>query len=117
MRFCVFILKVLLLIGLSVGGSLVMRKYRTSLAVGFFLGVVIIMSQTMLVLFAVFAGRASTTDDSDEKPADRAFAAFCFFLWLVYTAFAGERTHVQKIRCFLFAFLLSTVIFEVSLIG
>lgn len=82
--------QVLLLIGLSVGGSLVMRKYRTSLAVGFFLGVVVIMSQTMLVLFAVFAGRASTTDDEDEKPADRAFAAFCFFLWIVYSAFAGE---------------------------
>ncbi|CAM9390155.1 unnamed protein product [Ectocarpus sp. 6 AP-2014] len=80
---------VLLLIGLSVGGSLVMRKYRTSLAVGFFLGVVIIMSQTMLVLFAVFAGRASTTEDVDEKPADRAFAAFCFFLWIVYSTFAG----------------------------
>lgn len=68
-----------------------MRKYRTSLAVGFFLGVVIIMSQTMLVLFAVFVGRASTTDDADEKPADRAFAAFCFFLWIVYSAFAGEQ--------------------------
>ncbi|CAN0538882.1 unnamed protein product, partial [Laminaria digitata] len=86
---------VLLLIGLSVGGSLVMRKYRTSLAVGFFLGVVMIMSQTMLVLFAVFAGRASTTDDEDEKPADRAFAAFCFFLWIVYSAFAGERYLVE----------------------
>ena len=83
----------LLLIGLSVGGSLVMRKYRTSLAVGFFLGVVMIMSQTMLVLFAVFAGRASTSADDDEKPADRAFASFCFFLWIVYTAFAG------MIRC------------------
>lgn len=82
--------QVLLLIGLSVGGSLVMRKYRTSLAVGFFLGVVIIMSQTMLVLFAVFAGRASTSEDQDEKPADRAFAAFCFFLWIVYSTFAGE---------------------------
>lgn len=69
-----------------------MRKYRTSLAVGFFLGVVTIMSQTMLVLFAVFAGRASTTSDKDEKPADRAFAAFCFFLWIVYTAFAGALT-------------------------
>ncbi|CAM9538021.1 unnamed protein product [Sphacelaria rigidula] len=66
-----------------------MRKYRTSLAVGFFLGVVMIMSQTMLVLFAVFAGRASTSADDDEKPADRAFASFCFFLWIVYTAFAG----------------------------
>ena len=83
-------IQVLLLTGLSVGGSLVMRKYRTSLAVGFFLGVVAIMSQTMLVLFAVFAGRASTTDDEDEKPADRAFAAFCFFLCIVYTSFASE---------------------------
>lgn len=87
---CLFIVQVLLLIGLSVGGSLVMRKYRTSLAVGFFLGVVMIMSQTMLVLFAVFAGRASTSADDDEKPADRAFASFCFFLWIVYTAFAGK---------------------------
>lgn len=82
--------QVLLLIGLSVGGSLVMRKYRTSLAVGFFLGVVVIMSQTMLVLFAVFAGRATTAEDDSEKPADRAFAAFCLFLWIVYTTFAGE---------------------------
>jgi hypothetical protein len=38
-----------------------MRKYRTSLAVGFFLGVVTIMSQQMLILFAVFAGRAADT--------------------------------------------------------
>ncbi|CAM9226646.1 unnamed protein product [Choristocarpus tenellus] len=80
---------VLLLFGLSVGGSLVMRKYRTSLAVGFFLGVVVIMSQTMLVLFAVFLGRASTTEDEDEPASDRAFAVFCFFLFIVYTAFAG----------------------------
>ncbi|CAM9907907.1 unnamed protein product [Discosporangium mesarthrocarpum] len=80
---------VLLLIGLSVGGSLVMRKYRTSLAVGFFLGVVMIMSQTMLILFAIFAGRATTTNDSDEPASDRAFAAFCFFLFMVYSTFAG----------------------------
>jgi hypothetical protein len=53
--------QVLLLIILCIGGSLVMRKYRTSLAVGFFLGVVTIMSQQMLILFAVFAGRAADT--------------------------------------------------------
>jgi hypothetical protein len=53
--------QVLLLIILCIGGSLVMRKYRTSLAVGFFLGVVTIMSQQMLILFAVFAGRAGDT--------------------------------------------------------
>lgn len=81
-----------------------MRKYRTSLAVGFFLGVVIIMSQTMLVLFAVFAGRASTSEDDDEKPADRAFAAFCFFLWIVYSAFAGERASERATAVVLGAF-------------
>ncbi|KAG5190373.1 hypothetical protein JKP88DRAFT_197319 [Tribonema minus] len=78
----------LLLILLCIGGSMVMRRYRTSLAVGFFLGVVIIMSQQMLILFAVFAGRAEDTTNDSEKPADSAFAAFCFFLFVVYTGFA-----------------------------
>jgi hypothetical protein len=46
---------------LCIGGSMVMRRYRTSLAVGFFLGVVAVMSQQMLIFCAVFAGRASDT--------------------------------------------------------
>ena len=64
-----------------------MRKYRTSLAVGFFLGVMAITSQQMLILFAIFVGRADDAENDSERSADRAFAAFCFILFVVYTLF------------------------------
>ncbi|CAM9100729.1 unnamed protein product [Chrysoparadoxa australica] len=78
----------LVLIGLSVGGSMVMRKYRTPLGVGFFLGAVIITSQQMLILCAVFLGRAHEAAGLSETSADRAFAVFCLFLCAVYAVFA-----------------------------
>merc|ERR1719231_2116571 len=44
----------LLIIGLSIGGTLVMRKFQTPLAVGFFLGVCVMMSVNMFSLFVLF---------------------------------------------------------------
>ncbi|CAM9501467.1 unnamed protein product [Phaeothamnion confervicola] len=78
---------VLLMIVLSIGGSLVMRKYRTALAVGFFLGVVVIMSQQMLILFAIFVDHAKDSS-GDQQHSYRAFSAFAFFLFIVYGIFA-----------------------------
>ncbi|CAM9096961.1 unnamed protein product [Heterosigma akashiwo] len=80
---------VLLMILLSVGGTFVLRKYKTPLAVGFFLGVVLMMSQQCLIIFAVFAGRAGVTTLSSEIGADNAVAFFCFVLFMVYGFFAG----------------------------
>jgi len=64
-------------------------QYKTPLAVGFFLGVVLMMSQQCLIIFAVFAGRAGVTTLSSEIGADNAVAFFCFVLFMVYGFFAG----------------------------
>jgi uncharacterized membrane protein len=92
----------LLIIGLSIGGTLVMRKYQTPLAVGFFLGVCIMMCVNMFSLFVLFLGAAYLEDklakeSKDEKTmdqakstasSDKAIAAFCFFLFLCYGIFS-----------------------------
>ena len=82
---------VILSVMLSVGGTLVMRKFQTSLAIGFFLGVVAVMSQQMLIIAAIFAGEAdarSDDDEGDQKGAESAMAVFAMFLFVVYSAFA-----------------------------
>ena len=76
---------VLLMIALTVGGTLVMRRYQTPLAIGFFLGCVVVMSNQCLILTAVFGAESETHND---KPAG-AFAVFSFFLFAVYGIFAG----------------------------
>ena len=67
-----------------------MRKFQTSLAIGFFLGVVAVMSQQMLIIGAIFGGEASAKEgaDDDEANADSAMSVFAFFLWIVYSVFA-----------------------------
>ena len=84
---------VILCVILSVGGTLVMRKFQTSLAIGFFLGVVAVMSQQMLIIAAIFAGEADARSDDDpaskdQKSAESAMAVFAMFLFAVYSAFA-----------------------------
>ena len=95
-----------------------MRKYQTSIAIGFFLGVVRIprpprrahlsarvtsrraranaaqvsvMSQQMLIIGAIFAGEAEIKQDNgddDEASADTCMAIFAIFLFAVYSVFA-----------------------------
>ena len=43
----------LMLCALSVGGTMIMRKFHSSLAVGFFMGCVVAMSQMFFMLFLV----------------------------------------------------------------
>lgn len=93
----------LLIVALSVGGTMVMRKYQTPLAVGFFLGVCVMMSINMFSLFVLFLGAAYLEDkiakDMDKSDtirdsasatasSDKAIAAFCFFLCLLYGIFS-----------------------------
>eukprot|EP00640_Fibrocapsa_japonica_P006981 CAMPEP_0113934008 /NCGR_PEP_ID=MMETSP1339-20121228/1352_1 /TAXON_ID=94617 /ORGANISM="Fibrocapsa japonica" /LENGTH=169 /DNA_ID=CAMNT_0000935611 /DNA_START=99 /DNA_END=608 /DNA_ORIENTATION=+ /assembly_acc=CAM_ASM_000762 len=87
---------VLLMVALGIGGSIVMKKFQTSLAIGFFLGVVIMMSQQCLILFAIFAGRAGATDSESESSADKGMASFCFLLFLIYGFFASVLGYFRK---------------------
>lgn len=80
-----------LIIGLSVGGTMVMRKYQTPLAVGFFIGVVIMMSLQMFTLSVLFAGAAYLArqerdkgNDSTSVHSNDAGAIFSFFMFVLY---------------------------------
>jgi len=55
----------LICILMIVGGTLVMRRYQTPLALGFFLGVVVVMSNQCLILTAIF-GQESRNDDATD---------------------------------------------------
>ncbi len=98
----------LLCIALGFGGTMVMRKVRflaiiysgilsgdafylqfqTALAVGFFLGVVVMMSMQMFMLFVIFIGEADNTEGDDSlKSSYQAAAAFSFLLFMSYLAF------------------------------
>jgi hypothetical protein len=45
-----------LLVALAVGGTMIMRKFHSSLTVGFFLGTIVATSQLFLVLFLLYIG-------------------------------------------------------------
>ncbi|GMI41031.1 hypothetical protein TrCOL_g10590 [Triparma columacea] len=76
---------VLLMIALSVGGTLVMRRYQTPLALGFFLGVVLVMANQCLILTAIFGEESEYNSNSSAG----AFATFSFFLFMIYIVFGG----------------------------
>ncbi|RHX98695.1 hypothetical protein DYB25_000595 [Aphanomyces astaci] len=84
-----------LVIALSIGGTMVMRKYQTPIAVGFFIGVVIMMSFNMFSLSVLCAGAAylakrsnnGTLNDGNWKGpvhSDEASAVFSFFMFVLY---------------------------------
>ena len=80
----------LLMIALSVGGTLVMRRFQTPLAVGFFIGVVTMMSFQMFAMMVLFAGSATlarSTNPQGSVHSDEAAAAFSFFMFFLYSTF------------------------------
>lgn len=85
----------ILLFGISVFGTIVMRKYQTPLMVGGFLGVIFIMTNQMLILFVLFADYAKNStatvaaQSSDVQATERAMSAFSFFLFIVYGLFGS----------------------------
>eukprot|EP00518_Triparma_eleuthera_P014526 CAMPEP_0182472952 /NCGR_PEP_ID=MMETSP1319-20130603/23104_1 /TAXON_ID=172717 /ORGANISM="Bolidomonas pacifica, Strain RCC208" /LENGTH=173 /DNA_ID=CAMNT_0024673697 /DNA_START=51 /DNA_END=569 /DNA_ORIENTATION=- len=89
------------IIGVAIGGTKVMRRYKTPLAVGFLGGVVTMLSMSMFTLFVHFAGMANRDDTVDDQP-DRAAAAFCFLLFMIYAVFAlvlmCNREHVIRYK-------------------
>ena len=77
----------LVLVVLSILGTVIMRRFQSALSIGFFLGVVFVMSNQMLILFAIFAERSQVvgaTAGIAVQQAQQAMAVFSFFLWLVY---------------------------------
>jgi len=71
------IFTMILSFALAVGGTLVMRKYQTELAVGFFLGVVIMMSFNFLTLTALLAYEYNECDEANHRV--RAGTSNCYF--------------------------------------
>ncbi|ETW00472.1 hypothetical protein, variant [Aphanomyces invadans] len=88
-----------LVIALSIGGTMVLRKYQTPIAIGFFIGVVIMMSLNMFSLSVLCAGAAYLAKRSNNGTlsengwkgpvhSDEASAVFSFFMFVLYFAFA-----------------------------
>eukprot|EP00349_Pseudokeronopsis_sp_Brazil_P005035 CAMPEP_0202963648 /NCGR_PEP_ID=MMETSP1396-20130829/7665_1 /ASSEMBLY_ACC=CAM_ASM_000872 /TAXON_ID= /ORGANISM="Pseudokeronopsis sp., Strain Brazil" /LENGTH=114 /DNA_ID=CAMNT_0049685047 /DNA_START=304 /DNA_END=648 /DNA_ORIENTATION=- len=65
-----------------------MRSYQTALSIGFLLGVIFIMSNQMLIIFAIFAELAGNAANSPATTSSQeAMTVFAFFLFIVYSAF------------------------------
>lgn len=66
-----------------------MRKFQTPLAIGYFLGIIFILTNQMLIIFAIFVDHASTVSGQSlsAKQAQNAMASFSFFIFLVYAIF------------------------------
>jgi len=80
----------LLLIFISILGTIIMRRYQFPLPIGFLLGILFIMTQQMLIIFAIFAERAKDqTLTLSQKQSTEVMTVFAFFLFLIYAVFGG----------------------------
>ena len=83
----------LLAVGLSVFGTIVMKRNRTPMMIGAFVGIVVMMGNWTFVMAVQEGGSASDKDDNfialcgGSAGADKAVIAFAVFLFLSYTAF------------------------------
>mmetsp|Transcript_31916 Transcript_31916/g.30425 ORF Transcript_31916/g.30425 Transcript_31916/m.30425 type:complete len:183 (+) Transcript_31916:43-591(+) len=80
----------IILILLSVLGTVIMRRFQAAISIGFFLGLVFVMSNQMLIVFAIFADRGY------QDSTQRAMAVFSFFLFLVYGFFGSVLAIFRK---------------------
>jgi hypothetical protein len=72
---------------LGVLGTFVLKRFPTSFSVGFFLGVLVILSNQNLILFGTFSGYAYGTPSTNKIFASIGFTLFCtlaFFSLLVF---------------------------------
>eukprot|EP01038_Epipyxis_sp_PR26KG_P004523 gene4523-6388_t len=83
----------LLLIALSIVGTIIMRRYQSAVSIGYLLGNIFVMTQQMLIIFAIFVERSRLPASDIETPtvrsAQQAMAVFAFFLFLIYAAFGS----------------------------
>lgn len=78
----------LLCVGMSVAGTLVLKRYLTPIMLGWLLGAVGVVAQLNLVLFAIFAELAQNDAVTGKAMStSRAAAAFSFILFVIYAVF------------------------------
>lgn len=80
----------IMLVALSVGGTMIMRKFHNSIAVGFFMGCVCAMAQFFFLLFCIYLGYASDRRQS-ELPAreERLMALLSLIQSILLASFAS----------------------------
>lgn len=78
----------LLLIVISVTGTLILRRFNKALSVGVLIGIIFVMVQQMLILFAFFAERSTQPNEAPSVVvSQQAMATFSFFIFLIYLGF------------------------------
>jgi len=79
----------LVLIVINVIGTIIMRKYRTPVSMGMFLGFTSVMANQAFMMAVVFAAKSQENGKMSETyDADVAFSVFCFILAFLYTCFS-----------------------------
>jgi len=85
----------LVAIGVSIGGTVIMRKYQSALAIGVFLGIIVVMNFQMLILFAIALSHQNQSDEyssevsQDSRGSQQAVAGISFLMCFVYGVFAS----------------------------
>jgi len=79
----------MVLIVINVIGTIIMRKYRTPVSMGMFLGFTSVMANQAFMIAVVFAAKSENDGKkADTYDADVAFSLFCFILAFLYTCFS-----------------------------
>lgn len=80
----------LILFVISTIGTLIMRRYQTPIAIGLLLGIIFILTQQMLIIFAFFVELSQDPSNSDSlRMTQEAMAVFAFFLFFIYSVFGS----------------------------
>lgn len=80
----------LLIVGLCVGGTMVMRRYHTSIAVGLFMGSVVATAQLFFLLFLIYLGYASDRRSQGLNTFSETLSAFfCLVQCILLGSFAA----------------------------
>lgn len=74
-------------------GTFVLRRFPTEFSVGFFLGLLVIVAQQNLILFATFSD--GTFNMLSEQKSSKVFAALILLTAIIYIAFAIMLTHFR----------------------
>mmetsp|Transcript_21864 Transcript_21864/g.49729 ORF Transcript_21864/g.49729 Transcript_21864/m.49729 type:complete len:130 (-) Transcript_21864:360-749(-) len=79
-----------MLVMLSGGGTMIMRKFHNSIAVGFFMGTVVATSQLFFLLFLVYSGYSGDRVNSSQSGQEESvMAMFCFIQAVLLGSFAA----------------------------
>jgi len=80
----------IMMIMLSVGGTMIMRRFHNSIAVGFFLGSIVATSQLFFLLFLIYLGYAGDRRAIRSEAGEENFMAFiCFVQSILLCSFAA----------------------------